>query len=103
MPNQSMSLSTEFRLRFLHMAQILSYRIAQQWDFPSLVTEALKDQFGSNVDLQGLALLVRQASDLSKLRMLVNAGPISDQDEELGFSSGDQIHAIFVALNQVSL
>ncbi|MFZ6655140.1 HDOD domain-containing protein [Undibacterium sp. TJN19] len=102
MPNQAMSLSTEFRLRFLHMAQILSYRIAQQWDFPPLVTEALKQQFGSSDPLQGLALVVRQAGDLSKLRMLVNAGVISEQDEELAFSPGDQIQNIFLTLNQVS-
>ncbi|MFZ6760964.1 HDOD domain-containing protein [Undibacterium sp. Ji50W] len=99
MKYQRMPVSTEFRLRFLHMAQSLSFRMAQQWDFPDAVVAALQAQ--TNADstcLQGLGLVVRQASDLSKIRLLVNNGVINQQDKELQWTAANHIQGCFAAL-----
>ncbi|MBC3920761.1 HDOD domain-containing protein [Undibacterium sp. CY18W] len=104
MQYQRMPLSTEFRLSFLHMAQSLSFRVAQQWDFPDTVTAALQAQINSDSStpsqqkLQDLGLVVRQASELSKLRLLVNDDIVSQQDKELQWAAASNIQSCFAAL-----
>lgn len=92
-------LATEFRLRFLHMGHILSYRIAQQWNFPDEVMSALKDQVAHARPLQGLGLVVRQAGDISKLRILIDAGSIAEDDPELCLETGGQMQRCLSALH----
>jgi len=104
MQYQRMPISTEFRLAFLHMAQSLSCRIARQWDFPGEVTAALQAQISSDGStagqhkLQDLALVVRQASELSKLRLLVNDDVVNQQDKELQWAAASHIQSCFAAL-----
>lgn len=94
-----MPLATEFRLRFLHMAHILSYRIAKEWDFPEAVMQALKDQVSHDGPLQDLGLILKQASDISKIRLLVNAAVINDDDEDLHLAADAEMQRCFTALH----
>ncbi|MFZ6708388.1 HDOD domain-containing protein [Undibacterium sp. TC9W] len=94
-----MPLATEFRLRFLHMAHILSYRIAKEWDFPDAVMQALKDQVSHDGPLQDLGLVLKQAGDISKIRLLVNAAVISDDDEDLRLAADAEMQRCFTALH----
>ncbi|MCH8621441.1 HDOD domain-containing protein [Undibacterium sp. TS12] len=99
MTSPTMPLATAFRLRFFHMAHILSYRISREWDFPEAVMGALKDQVSHESPLQGLGLVVRQASDISKLSQMVNAGVCNKDDEGLQLSTDAQIQRCFSALH----
>lgn len=96
-----MPLATEFRLRFLHMAHILSYRIAKEWDFPDAVMQALKAQVSHEGELQDLALILKQASDISKIRLLVNAGVIDANDDELCLSADAEMQRCLIALQSL--
>lgn len=107
MQYQRMPLSTEFRQAFLHMAQSLSFRIARQWDFPDEVTVALQAQISNDSSdsstagqqkLHDLGLVVRQASELSKLRLLVNDNIVNQQDKELQWAAASHIQSCFAAL-----
>ncbi len=95
----AMPLATEFRLRFLHMAHILSFRIAQQWNFPDAVMAALQDQVSHSTDLQDLSLVVRQASEISKICLLINAGSLADDDEDLHLATDAEMQRCLAALH----
>lgn len=101
MSNPALPLSTAFRLRFLHMAHILSFRISRQWDFPDAVMRALQDQVSHEGPLQDLGLVLRQASDISKLNMLVHAGLCHEDDEDLCLDTDEAIQRCFSALNKI--
>lgn len=78
--------SLNFRLRFLQTATLLSARMAKYWQFPPAVCSALVAQLPifdhSEYHPQKLALCVRQAIGLGKLRLLVAQRGLSRAEAE---------------------
>ncbi|MDE2428036.1 MAG: HDOD domain-containing protein [Burkholderiales bacterium] len=94
--------SAHFRQVFMNYAQTLSYRIGQQWAFPDAVLEAIANQSLPPVELNGLSLVLHQATQLSKLRMLVNDGKLREQDTGLLAPAYQGLYRCFSALNEHS-
>ncbi len=78
--------SLNFRLRFLQTATLLSARMAKYWQFPPAVCSALVAQLpifdNSSYHPHNLALCVRQAIGLGKLRLLVAQKNLSRAEAE---------------------
>lgn len=74
--------SLKFEHALLAKARELTYRIAEEWEFPDAVLIPLADQMRWNAELSELSLSLRQADQLSKIYLLVNAN-LLDQDDPL--------------------
>lgn len=94
--------SDAFRQAFALSARTLSQRIAVHWGFPPAVVQALADQVQPGHDLRGLSLVLRQADQLSKLRLLVDQQQLQEQDERLQLEQAPQLQACFLALGQAA-
>lgn len=77
--------SAGFQHAMASVAATLSYRIAQRWDFPPLVVEALQQQAGGRkaVEWTALGQLLHDADLISKMRVLVNQAQLSRNDQQL--------------------
>ena len=77
--------SAGFQLAMASVAATLSYRIAQRWDFPPAVIQALQQQAGGRkaVEWTALGQLLHDADLISKMRVLVNQAQLSRNDQQL--------------------
>ncbi|MFZ6689328.1 HDOD domain-containing protein [Undibacterium sp. SXout11W] len=77
--------SAGFQHAMASVAATLSYRIAQRWDFPPTVIQALQQQAGGRkaVEWTALGQLLHDADLISKMRVLVNQAQLSRNDQQL--------------------
>jgi HD-like signal output (HDOD) protein len=80
--------STRFCATFLAAARQLACAIGQRWAFPESVTTAVAQQERIAAASSPLAALLRACDQVSKLRLLVDAGRVAGDDPRLGI--GDQ-------------
>jgi HD-like signal output (HDOD) protein len=70
--------SSEFGVELLARSRQLSASIAAHWDFPAEVCEAMK--LAGTADAPVLAKVLLQADRMAKLRLLIDAGVMADDD-----------------------
>jgi HD-like signal output (HDOD) protein len=80
-PGASMPQSHQFFGELLAAARMLSAAIAREWDFPPEVAAAI-EQAGRR-DAPPLAQAVAQGDRLAKLRLLVDAGVLAEDDPKV--------------------
>ena len=97
--------SSSFRLSFVSVAATLSYRIAQRWDFPPYVIQALQQQAGGSkpIEWTPLGQLLHTADLISKMRVLVNHAQLMSNDERLKVGLPASASDCFDRLNQIHL
>ncbi len=74
--------SVRFEQAILAKARELTFRIAEEWEFPDAVLIPLRDQMRWNAELSDLSLSLRQSDQLSKIHLLVKAN-LLEQDAPL--------------------
>jgi HD-like signal output (HDOD) protein len=75
-------LSSEFGVTLLAHSRLLSAGIAAYWDFPSAVCEAIGR--AGTADAPASAQVLAQADKLAKLRLLLDAGVLAEDDPLAG-------------------
>ncbi|MDE2427120.1 MAG: HDOD domain-containing protein, partial [Burkholderiales bacterium] len=97
--------STSFQMIFSSVAATLSYRIAQRWEFPPHIIEALQQQAGGRKlpVWTPLGHLLHDADLISKMRILVNHGQLSPNDQQLKTGLQPVFAHCFDTLNQIQL
>lgn len=99
------SYSRSFAQAFTSAAATLSYRIAQRWDFPPEIVQALQQQAGGSKapNWTPLGHLLHTADLLSKMRVLVNQGRLKSADQNLRAGLDPRAVACFDSLNEINL
>lgn len=87
--------SAAFEKALLTKARELTYRIAEEWDFPEDVLFALRGQLRHHDDLSDLSLSLRQADQLSKIYLLVQAKQLDEDDPLLLLDQDAKIEACY--------
>lgn len=77
-PNGSVPCSSEFGVRLLSCSRQLSAGIARHWEFPQDVTDAIMEV--GNPDESSLARALAQGDRIAKLRLLLDACVVSEDD-----------------------
>ncbi|MET3115920.1 HD-like signal output (HDOD) protein [Undibacterium sp. GrIS 1.8] len=97
--------STSFYHAFSSVAVTLSYRIAQRWEFPQAVIQALQQQAsGSKAPVwTPLGHLLHTADLLAKMRVMVNHAQLRSNDEKMLLGLTPQAASCFENLNYVQL
>lgn len=97
--------SRGFQQTFNSVAATLSYRIAQRWNFPPEVLQALQQQTGGSksVAWSELGQLLQRADLISKLRILVNLGQLKSNDVRLTIGLDACGILCFETLNEIPL
>ena len=97
--------SRGFQQTFNSVAATLSYRIAQRWNFPSEVLQALQQQTGGSksVAWSELGQLLQRADLISKMRILVNHAQLKSNDERLKIGLDATSILCFDTLNEIPL
>ncbi|WP_395007225.1 HDOD domain-containing protein [Undibacterium sp.] len=97
--------SNNFRLSFAQVAATLSHRIAERWEFPPFVTEALQQQSsnGKVIEWTPLGHLLYTADLISKMRVLVNHAQIMSNDQRLKIGIPSNASDCYDRLNQIQL
>jgi HD-like signal output (HDOD) protein len=97
--------SPVFHAVFSSVAATLSYRIAQRWEFPPYVVQALQQQTGGSkpIDWTPLGHLLHTTDLISKMRVLVNHGQLMANDERLKIGLPSRTANCFDHLNQIQL
>ncbi|MFZ6815129.1 HDOD domain-containing protein [Undibacterium sp. Rencai35W] len=97
--------SSSFYHAFTSVAATLSYRIAQRWEFPAAVIQALQQQAGGSKApvWTPLGHLLHSADLLAKMRVMVNHGQLKSSDERLFAGLPADAIDCFAMLNHVQL
>lgn len=97
--------SASFHASVTAVAATLSYRIAQRWDFPPHVVQALQQQSGGSkaIDWSPLGHLLHCADLLSKMRLLANHGQLRTSDKSLKFGLSPEAGLCFDNLNTLQV
>jgi HD-like signal output (HDOD) protein len=97
--------SAAFQPIFSSVAATLSYRIAQRWEFPEHVIQALQQQTGGRKAIEWTALghLLHDADLISKMRLLVNHGQLNSTDKKLRVGLHQNAASCFDLLNEIQL
>ena len=77
-PDRAVPGSTEFSSQLLALGREMSAGIAQHWEFPAEVTQAI-GQAGAP-DASNLARALAQGDRIAKLRLLIDAGTVAEDD-----------------------
>jgi len=77
--NGSIPCSSEFGVRLLACSRQLSAGIARHWDFPQEVTDAIME--AGSPEESSLARALVQGDRIAKLRLLIDACVLSEEDE----------------------
>ena len=77
-PDRAVPGSTEFSSQLLALGRQMSAGIAQHWEFPADVTQAI-EQAGAP-DASHLARALAQGDRIAKLRLLIDAGTVAEDD-----------------------
>jgi HD-like signal output (HDOD) protein len=70
--------SSAFGIELLARGRQLSATIAAHWDFPVPVCKAI--EYGTNADAPALARVLSKADRMAKLRLLIDAGILAEDD-----------------------
>jgi HD-like signal output (HDOD) protein len=77
-PDRAVPGSAEFSSQLLALGRQLSAGIARHWEFPAEVTQAI-EQAGAP-DASNLARALAQGDRIAKLRLLIDAGTVAEDD-----------------------
>ena len=92
--------SASFQYAMNAVAATLSYRIAQRWEFPPEVVQALQQQVGGKkTEWSALGQLLHDADLISKMRVLVNQAQLSRNDQQLKAGLSPKMAECFDHLN----
>ncbi|MCP5197216.1 MAG: HDOD domain-containing protein [Gammaproteobacteria bacterium] len=85
--------SIVFYQEFLIKTKQLTFRIAENWQFPSAVLDALKEQttLDQKPDIEKLGSALYTANRLSQLRVLVDEKNLEDDIDQLNHRLGGQL------------
>ncbi|MCU6434276.1 HDOD domain-containing protein [Undibacterium sp. Jales W-56] len=97
--------SASFYHAFTSVAATLSYRVAQRWEFPATVVQALQQQAGGSKApvWTPLGHLLHNADLLAKMRVLVNHAQLKSNDQRLCAGLSAEAIDCFTNLNHVQL
>jgi HD-like signal output (HDOD) protein len=87
--------SIKFEKALLAKSRELTFRIAEECEFPDAVLLPLRDQMRSNVELTDLSLSLRQSDQLSKINLLVKANLVEQDDPLLLLDQDPKIMACY--------
>jgi len=97
--------SVGFQLAMSSVAATLAYRIAQRWEFPEQIVQALQQQAGGRkpVAWTPLGHVLHTADLISKMRVLVNQVQLSGNDVQLTAGLSQEASLCYTRLNTLQL